>query len=145
MKVMQSEVAIHHNLPPHAILANQVEFTSKYTNAQNPTMIFTRLIVGTRDGSAQRNVDIKYYHGELRVVPTSPNPNPGRDSAKWLPEQTMYLPAQVRPGGQLAFAIDLREAVRLCLSGQGWVFRSIQGVRLRGNLSISPIVLSLAG
>jgi hypothetical protein len=142
MRIVQSEVAIHHNLPPHAILADHLEFTAKYTNAKNPSMIFTRLIVGTKDGSAQRNVDIKFYYGGLRVIPTSPNPNPGRDSAKWLPEQTIYFPAQVRAGGQLTFGIDLRDAVSLCLGGQGWIFKSIQGVRLRGNLSISPIVLS---
>jgi hypothetical protein len=143
MKILRNKVAIHHDLPPHAILADHLEFTAKYTNAKNPTMIHTHLIVGTKDWSAQRNVFIKYYYGELHAVPTWPNPNPGRDAAKWLPEQTIYLPAQVRPGGQLIFDINLRDAVSLCLGSQGWLFKSIQGVRLRGDLSISPIVLSL--
>ncbi len=143
MKILKSEVAIHHNMPPHATLADNVEFTARYTNAKNPTMIFTRLCVGTKDGSLQRNVDFKYYYGELHAVPTSPNPRPGHAADKWLPEQTIYLPAQVRPGGQLTFNINLRDAVSLCVGDQGWIFKSIQGIRLRGNLSISPIVLGL--
>lgn len=137
MKILKSEVAIHHNLPPHAALADHLEFTAKYTNN---TMIFTRLNVGTKDGSVQKQVDIKYYYGELHTAPT--NPDPGCDPNKGLPEQTIYWPAQVLSGGRLAFNIDLREAVNLSLGAQGWVFKSISGVRLRGNLSISPLVLS---
>jgi hypothetical protein len=143
MKIIKSEVAIHYNVPPHAILADRLEFTAKYTNAKNPTMIFTRLSVGTQDGSLQRNVDFKFYHGELRAAPTWPNPNPGRPLDKWVPEQTVYLLAQVRPEGKLAFHINLRDAVSLCIGDQGWVFKSIQGIRLRGDLSISPIVLGV--
>jgi hypothetical protein len=141
MKILKSEVAIHHDLPPHATLADHLEFTAKYTGT---TMIFARLIVGTGDGSTQRNVDIKFHFGNLHVVPTSPNPNPGRDANKWLPEQTIYLPARVLSGGRLAFNIDLRDAVNLSLGNQGWVFKSIQGVRLRSNLSISPLVFGKA-
>jgi hypothetical protein len=141
MKIVRSEVAIHHNLPPHATLADHLEYTAKYTNT---TMIFTRLIVGTKDGSVQKQVDIKYYYGELRAVTTSPNPNPGRDQNRWLPEQTICLPAQVLAGGRLAFNIDLRDAVSLSLGQQGWVFKSVQGVRLRSNLSISPLVFGKA-
>lgn len=135
--ILKSEVAIHYNLPPHAALADHIEFTAKYTTT---TMIFTRLIVATKDGTVQKQVDFKYYYGGLRCVPTWPNPNPGRDADKWLPEQTIYWPAEVLSGGRLAFNIDLREAVKLTLGHQGWVFRSIQGVRLRSNLSISPMV-----
>jgi hypothetical protein len=138
MKIVQSEVAIHYNIPPHASLADHVEFTAKYTNAKNPTMIFTRLIVGARDGSLQKTMDIKYYHGHLRVAPTIPTPNLSPD---FLPEQTVFLPAKVR-GGQLTFSIDLRDAVNLCVGDQGWMLKSIQGIRLRGNLSISSLVLS---
>ena len=141
MKVVNSEVAIHYNLPPHATLADNLEFTAKCTNAANPTMIFTRLVVCTKDGLVEKFVDIKYYLGDqLRAKPTEYNF--GRDPNKWLPEQTVYWPATILPGGKLGFNIDLREAVDHCLGNQGWVLRSIQGLRLRGNLSISPMVLS---
>ena len=137
IKIVKSEVAIHYNLPPHAALADHIEFTAKYTTT---TMIFTRLIVATKDGRVQKLVDVKYYYGDLRAVSTSPNPNPGRDAEKWLPEQTLSWPAEVLSGGRLAFNIDLREVVKLSLGDQGWMLRSIQGVRLRSNLSISPVV-----
>jgi hypothetical protein len=137
IKILKSEVAIEYNLPPHAALADHIEFAAKYTNS---TMIFTRLMVASKDGRVQKQVDVKYYYGDLRAVRTSPNPNPGRDAEKWLPEQTIYWPAELLSGGRLAFNIDLREAIKLSLGEQGWMFRSIQGVRLRSNLSISPIV-----
>jgi len=141
IKIVKSEVAIHYDLPPYATLADHLAYTAKYTNS---TMIFTRLVVRTRDGSAQRLVDIKFYYGDLHVLPTYPDPNPGRDKNKWLPEQTIYWPAKLLSEERLAFNIDLRKAVALSLGDQGWVFRSVQGVRLRSNLSVSPLVFSRA-
>jgi hypothetical protein len=135
MKIVKSEVAIHYNLPPHATLADHLEYTAKYSNT---TMIFARLFVSTRDDTFQRLVDIKVCYGHRRALPTTPSvPN---DPKRQLPEQTVYLPAQVLSGERLAFNIDLKDAVALSLGSQGWIFRSIQGVRLRGNLSISPLV-----
>jgi len=141
MKILKSEVAIEHNMPPHAMLADHFKFTAKYTNSANRTMIFTRLTVGTKDGSNLKMVDIKHCYGELRSEPTVPNPSPGRDFNKWLSEQTLYWPAEVLSGGRLEFNIDLQGAVNLSLGSQGWEFKSIESVRLRGNLSISPLVL----
>jgi hypothetical protein len=125
MKILKSEVAIHHNLPPHATLADHLEYTAKYAIT---TMIFARLIVSTRDGSVQPKVDFKFRYGRLQCMSTNPNPNPG-DPSKWLPEQTISWPAEQLAGGRLAFNIDLREAVKVCLGSQGWVFKSIEGVR----------------
>lgn len=139
IKIIKSEVAIHHDLPPHATRADHLEFTAKYTTT---TMIFTRLSVSTRDGSVQRQVDIKYKFGDLHAVPT--NPVPGHDENKMLPEQTLSWPAECLSGGRLAFNIDLRKAAEVSLGSQGWVFKSFTGIRLRSNLSISPIVLGKA-
>jgi hypothetical protein len=137
IRILKSEVAIHYDLPPHARLANHVEYTIKMTNS---TMIFTRLIVTSRDGKNTRNVDFKYYYGDLNAAPTWPNPNPGRDANKWIPEQVLHWPAELLPGEKLHFKIDLRQAVSLALGSQGWVLKSVEGFRLRSNLSISPIV-----
>jgi hypothetical protein len=138
MKVTKGVVAIHHDLPPHATRANRIEFRARYSNT---TMIFTRLIVATRDGSAQRKVDVKYYYGELSVSPTHPNPNPGRNTDAWLPEQTLHWPADLFDDECLGFHLPLTEVVKVLLGNQGWVFKSIEGIRLRGDLSISPIDL----
>lgn len=138
MRVTKGVVAIHHDLPPHARRANRIEFRARYSTT---TMIFTMLTVGTRDGSAQRKVFVKYYYGELMASPTWPNPNPGRNAEAWLPEQTLHWPADVFDDGCLGFRLPLDEVVKVLLGSQGWVFKSIEGIRLRGDLSISPIDL----
>lgn len=135
IKVTKSEIAIHFVLPVHATLVDHVEFTAKYTDR---TMIFTRLIVSARDGSNPREVDIKYYYGETRALPTTPPVS--ADPKFRLPEHTVYFPAQVLSGGRMAFNIDLVDVVKLALGNQGWIYKSIVAVRLRGNLSISPLV-----
>jgi len=45
----------------------------------------------------------------------------------------------VSHSGQLDFDINLPEAIKLALGAQGWIYKGIYKIRLRGNLSISPI------
>jgi hypothetical protein len=141
MKVTKGIVAIHHDLPPHARRANRIEFRARYSTT---TRIFTHLIVATMDDSAQRNVFVSYFPGERGASPTWPNPNPGRKPEVWLPEQTLHWPADLFGDGCLSFELPLNEVVRVLLGSQGWVFKSIEGIRLRGDLSISPIDLQLS-
>ncbi|HUN85708.1 MAG TPA: hypothetical protein VMU48_15105 [Terracidiphilus sp.] len=143
MKVLKSEVAIHYNLPPHATRADHLEFTAKYTNAANPTMIFTRLVVSNKDRSAVRSVDIKYYPaGDNQILTKPTNSQSGQDPNRWLPEQTVHWPAPILSGEILLFRIDLLQVVIRCFGNRGWTLQSIQGIRLRGNLSVSSLVLS---
>jgi hypothetical protein len=100
-------------------------------------MIFTKVEVATRDGSQNRRLWIKYYFGERRAVITPDGPPV--DPKILLPESTVWLPAKVAKD-TLQFDIDLREAVALALGDQGWIYKSITDFRIRGTLSISPVV-----
>jgi hypothetical protein len=100
-------------------------------------MVFAFVEVSTRDREQRKRLWIKFYFGDMEAYPT-----PGKvwfAPKKQLPEQTVHWPARPIQRGRLEFRIDLNEAVRVSLGGQGWIYKGICKVRLRGNLSISPI------
>jgi hypothetical protein len=65
---------------------------------------------------------------------------PAPDPKKMLPESTVWIPAKLETKDTLQFDIDLRYAVALAVGDQGWIYKSITDFRIRGTLSISPIV-----
>jgi hypothetical protein len=140
MRVTNGAFAMHYDFLPHSTTANQIEFKARYSTT---TMIHALLIVSTRDRSAQRRVFVQIKYGNLSASPMWPNPNPGRDGQKWLQEQVLHWPADVFGNGCLAFRFSWNEVVKTLLGTEGWVFKSVEGIRLRGDLSISPIDLQL--
>ncbi len=134
MKITQSEFAMDHPVPAAAVLANRFIYTAKYDTTVE-TMIFLRLWVSTRDEKDRKNVWLKFYLGQKGAKQT---PGFWHDPNNDLPEQTIYWPARVSKGA-MEFEISLDEAVKIALGSQGWVYRSAMKMRLRGNLSISPI------
>jgi len=129
----QGEFAMDHTVPPHATLAGHLRFTAKYADA---TMIFAYVVVSTKNGEQRKAVWFKIYYGEARAIRT---PGDWHDPQRDLPEQTIYFPAQTLSHGRLMFDIDMREIVRQSIGDQGWIYKGIQKIRLRGDLSISPI------
>jgi hypothetical protein len=140
MDVVQSVVALNYELPDIARQADVLRFTTRYSGGSQ-SMIFTGVDVGTRDGSQRRRLWIKYYYGERRAEITPDGP--AVDISKILPERTVWLPAQLVKD-TLKFDIDLRDAVTLAVGAEGWIYRSIWAFRIRGRLSISPIVFGKA-
>jgi hypothetical protein len=139
VEVTQSEFAMDYIVPVHATLANRLKFTAKYNNSENmgtATMVFALVEVSSKNKEQRQRFWIKFYFGEKHAYQT---PGGWHDGVKQLPEQTVYWPAVPLQKGQLKFDIDLPEAVRLAVGSQGWVFKGIYKIRLRGNLSISPI------
>jgi hypothetical protein len=139
MRVTQSEFAMDYIVPVHATLANRLIFTAKYDNGATTgaaTMIFAFVEVSTKNGELRKRVWIKFYFGDKHAFQT---PGLWHDPAKQLPEQTMYWPAEPFERGQLKFDIDLIETVRVVLGAHGWIYKGIYKIRLRGDLSISPI------
>jgi len=95
--------------------------------------------VSTKNGEQRKMVWMKIYYGEARAIRT---PGDWHNPQANLPEQTIYFPAQTLSQGRLMFDIDLREIVRQSIGDHGWVYKGIQKIRLRGNLSISPIAFA---
>jgi hypothetical protein len=140
MEVTQSEFAMDYTVPVHATLSNRLIFTAKYDNSENmgaATMIFALVEVSSKNNEQRQRFWTKFYFGEKYAFQT---PGVWHDAVKkQLPEQTVYWPATPLSNGQLKFDIDLREAVRLAVGSLGYIFKGIYKIRLRGNLSISPI------
>jgi len=143
MRVMQSEFAMDYIVPVHATLANRLIFVAKYDNSADiglATMVFAFVEVSTKNRELRKRLWFKFYFGgDKHAFQT---PGAWHDPAKQLPEQTVYWPATPLQRGQLKFDIDLAETVRVALGAQGWVYKGIYKLRLRGNLSISPIELA---
>jgi hypothetical protein len=95
----------------------------------------SRVWVSTRDEKNRKPVRLKFYHGQKGAKRT---PGNWHDPKTDLPEQTIYRPARVSKG-VMEFEINLDEAVKMALGSQGWMYSSAINMRLRGNLSISPI------
>ncbi len=143
IKVTNSEFAMDYPVQHQAKEANHLEFTAKYVNSvdvQQSTMIFTDVEVATKDGSQCKMVWIKYYPGARDTYPT-----PGEESKasiNRIQEQTVSLPPLKLDGNRVTLDIDFPEVVNSALGTQGWVYKSVKMVRLRGALSISPLVFS---
>jgi hypothetical protein len=139
MEVRQSEFAMDHLVPVHATLANRLKFTAKYNSGDIgiATMVFAFVEVSPKSGEPRKRLWIKFYYGDKHAFQTPGNL--WHDPQKHMPEQTVYWPARPLKGGTLEFDIDLHEAVKLAIGAQGWIYKGVYTIRLRGNLSISPI------
>ena len=136
MEITKSMLAMDHPVPDHAKFSDNLKFTVKYTSSAE-TMVFTGLDVATKDGSDRKRIWIKYYYGERHAEKTKNFVV--SDPTKDLHERTVWLPAKVIKGG-ISFDLDLPDVVQLAVGEEGWIYKSVWGVRLRGNLSISPLV-----
>jgi len=127
-------------VPVRATKANHLQFTAKYNNNADltiATMIFAHVEVSPKSGEPRKRVWVKIYFGDKHGFQT-----PGNiwyEPTKQLPEQTLYWPALPLGNGRLGFKIDLHEAVKIVLGAQGLIYLGIYKIKLRGNLSISPI------
>ena len=125
-----------YTVPVHATLATHLMFIAKYNNSDdigNATMVFAFVEVSTKNWEQHKRLWLKFYFKSAFLTP-----NVGHDPVKQLPEYTVW-PARSLQRGDFAFDIDLSEAVKVALGAQGWVYKGVYKVRLRGNLSISPI------
>ncbi len=140
MQVTQGIFAMDYTVPVHATLANRLIFTAKYDNSPDSgTMIFALVEVSTKNEEHRKRLWLKFYYGRHKHAFLTPGVEHEHDPTKQLPEQTVYWTARPLKGGPLEFDIDLHEAVKLAIGGQGWIYEGVHKVRLRGNLSISPI------
>jgi hypothetical protein len=81
---------------------------------------------------------VKYYND--RTSHAARTPGNWHDPLLQIPEQTVWLPFKVLENGVMEWDINFHESVELALGSQGWVYHALVTVRLRGDLSISPLV-----
>jgi hypothetical protein len=127
---MDPDCAIEKILEPNLTLSDRVVYSAKYSGT---TMLFMRVGLATVDGSRTTNKWIKFDVGQGL---------PYRKSPGYENEWTLPVNGPLQPNGWMRFDIALRDAVGKTWGTLGWTFTSLQIIRLRGNLAITPLQLS---
>jgi hypothetical protein len=135
INVKSGELAIDHTIPPHGCFSDRLLFKVKLSPS---TMIFTRLEVTNKDRSERKQVWMKYYAD--RTARAERTPGDWHNPTSQIPEQTVRLPFKTLGNGVTEYDIDFHKSVELALGSQGWIYNAVNVVRLRGNLSLSPLV-----
>jgi len=103
------------------------------------TMVFTEIGLKSKDGSLFVRKWVKYCvsssDSRIRAAVTEGYPN----------EYTLWWPATALPHRWLAFDLSLPKVVSHTWGKHGWVYESLEAIRIRGSLSISPIRLIYSG
>lgn len=104
--------------------ANFIEFYCKYVRSAS---IYLNVRVTSRDGSQGDSVWICYgsVSEEARQA--------------YKKEWKIPMPGEILEGGWTAAKISVADDISRTFGKDGWVHRSIQRIRLRGSISISPI------
>src|SRR5579863_1983135 len=119
--------ALDYGLRP--FVCDGVQFDAQYSDS---TMIFTEVGLKSRDGTMAVRRWIKYYpssDGGTRSEVTEGYPN----------EYTLWMTPGPLPNGWVRFKLSLPDVVQLTWGKQGFLYESLKTIRLRGELSISPI------
>ena len=111
------------------ISCDQLKFAAKF-KGEDDTMFWTEVEMATRDGSKREKRWIKFYQGNK---PARQHEPPYDD--EWI----MWIQGTDLGNEWTAFEIYLPEAIRATWGTQGWVFKTLKTISMRGNFSISPI------
>jgi hypothetical protein len=120
--------AIDYELDRNATFSDRLECEVKFGNA---TDMFVRVEMASGNGSRTTKL-IKFVLGT-----ESPSATKNWENDEW----TLPIYPQALPNGWRKVNISLADAVAKTWGRFGWTFRAISTVRLRGELSISPIRL----
>jgi hypothetical protein len=126
--VINIDAAIDYTLNRNATLSDRLECEIKFPGEE---LLFVRVEMASRDGS-RTNKFIKFVLGT-----DSPSATKDWETLEW----TLPINPQALPNGWRKLNISLADAVAKTWGRFGWTFRSVLTIRLRGELSISPIRL----
>jgi len=107
-------------------LANLVEYCVKPTRTGT---LYLRVVLSSRDGSQKHPVWLRHVIGT--PVPRRINPS----------EWSLDIQGELLEDGWMLVKVSLEDEVARTFGKEGLVYQSLQAVRLRGSLSISPMTL----
>jgi hypothetical protein len=114
--------AMDYRLPQYATLANHIDFTAKFIS---DAIVYAEVEVVSEDGS---HSDVFWF---AHVI--------GHKAPLFLPQYREWK-FHISPRRD-RFLLDLREEVRASVGPKGLVLSEVRRIRIRGNISISPIKL----
>jgi hypothetical protein len=126
MRQQMASYAMDYRLPQYATLANHIEFTAKYIS---DAAVYAEVEVRGEDGL---HPDVFWF---AHLIGNKP-PEYLEQYHEW---QFHLSPRDDR------FLVDLREEVRLSLGRNGLIFVGVKQIKVRGNISISPLKLRRLG
>ena len=123
---VKKKYAMDYNLPPQAQSAEELELAIKYAPDA-----FTYIIVNvtSHDGSQKDHAWINVRLGSA----------PSRELKDYPKEFLVYVTPERLGNGWVRMRLRLPELVNVAMGGRGWVYDSMQKIRLRGCISVSPI------
>jgi len=119
--------AIEMSVEPNARLSDRLLYAAKYTNT---TMIIFQVAIASADGAHSEWKWIKFELGNGQ-----PHPTTGYEKYEW----TLPISGLPLSNGWRRFNISLKEAVQQTWGTEGWTYTGLRAIRLRGNVSISPV------
>jgi hypothetical protein len=119
--------AMDYHLPQFAKLCNHVEFTAQFVS---DVIIYFDVEIIKKDKSEYTS----YWFAQVIGV-----------QAPLYLEQYKEWKFHVAPDHTGKFVIDLRDEVQQALGREGFMFAGVKTIRLRGTLSISPILFRQLG
>lgn len=99
---------------------------------EDDTMFWTEVEMANADGSKWQKCWVKHYRG----CKPSKRYNPP-DDGEWV----RWMSGRELANGWTAFSISLKESVDETWGKNGWIYKSLTKISIRGNISISPVKL----
>jgi hypothetical protein len=122
--------AMDHNVSPNAALSQRIEFEANYID--NSAMFFVQILLATRDDQQTTTKFIKFVPGRRKPYPT---PN-------WEDlEYTVEIDPPSLGKGWRKITLFLPDETERSWGRDGWYYKELRMIRLRGKLGISPIRL----
>lgn len=124
--------AIDRDVGPNAALSRRIEFEANYINLG---MFFVRVLLATRDGRQTMTKLIKFIPGSKKPYPTEQY----EDAEYTVEIDDAHAPSLGQ--GWRKFVISLADETARSWGQDGWQYKELRMIRLRGKLGISPIRL----
>ncbi len=118
--------ALDFGVDPAAYIGGSIEFVAKI---QGNSKIYAQLSVQSQDGKTNKNVWLNFQIGLDKPQPV------GDGKTEWV----VYLSPTPLGDGWLKFNANLIEGLDGSCGKQGWSFRKLRAIRLRGNLEFAYI------
>jgi hypothetical protein len=122
--------AMDHNVSPNAALSQRMEFEANYIDSS--AMVFVRVLLATRDDRQTTTKLIKFVLGRKKPYRT-----PGYEDF----EYTVEINPPSLGKGWRKIILSLPDETDRSWGQDGWYYKELRTIRLRGKLSISPIRL----
>jgi hypothetical protein len=122
--------AFDYDVTRNSYLTRRVEFDAHYV--KDSALVFLQVLVATRDG---KNTPTKFV--KLIIGSNAPYPTPGYEDS----EYTVEIEPPAVGHGWRRVVLNLPDVVERSWGQDGWSYKELRKIRLRGKLGISPIEL----